>query len=342
MPGSPLADLGAIAPHVQVRCLDDDDTVGQELIQLFDQAIPLPASGRLRLRTDYQELIRDSIERPEGTEAIGRDEYGLYADFRVGDVVQRLRWIVPGEFLMGSPESEAERYDDETQHRVILTQGYWLADTACTQALWQAVLGDNPSRFKGEGRPVETVSWDDTQRFIVRLNELVPEGGFRLPTEAEWEYACRAGTTTAFWFGDQISPEQVNYNGDYPYAGGQKGLNRGETVAVKALPCNGWGLYQMHGNVWEWCQDWYGDYPTETVVNPTGPERGEGRVLRGGGWFSSGGRARSAHRNADDPGLRNDLGGFRLARGQTSRQDEPEVRAGYETSSPAPRSSKGR
>ena len=180
----------------------------------------------MRLRTDYQELILDSIERPEWAEAIGRDEYGLYVDFRIGDAVQRLRWIVPGEFLMGSPESQAERLDWETQHRVILTQGYWLADTACTQALWQAVLDDNPSGFKGEDRPVENVSWDDTQRFIARLNELIPGGGFRLPTEAEWEYACRAGTTTAFWFGDQVSPEQVNYNGDYPYAGGSKGQNR--------------------------------------------------------------------------------------------------------------------
>ena len=327
-PGSPVADLGAIAPHVQVRRLDTEATVGQEFIQPFDQAIPLPASGRLRLRTDFQELILDSIERPEWAEAMGRDEYGLYADFRIGDVVQRLRWIMPGEFMMGSPESEAERLSDEIQHQVILTRGFWLADTTCTQALWQVVLGDNPSRFKGEGRPVETVSWDDAQRFIERLNERVPGGGFRLPTEAEWEYACRAGTSTAFWFGDQISPEQVNYNGDYPYAGGSKGLNRGETVEVKALPCNGWGLYQMHGNVWEWCQDWYGDYPPETVVDPTGPERGEGRVLRGGCWLSSGGFVRSAYRGGRVPGDRNGGYGFRLARGQTSRPGEPEARAG--------------
>jgi formylglycine-generating enzyme required for sulfatase activity len=248
--------------------------------------------------------------------------------FRYRGVRQCLRWIAPDEFLMGSPESETQRYSNETQHRVILTQGYWLADMACTQALWQAVLGDNPSHFKGEDQPVETVSWDDAQRFIERLNELVPAGGFRLPTEAEWEYACRAGTTTAFWFGDQVSPGQVNYNGDYPYAGGQKGLNRRETVAVKALPCNGWGLYQMHGNVWEWCQDWYDDYPSETVVNPTGPAGGERRVLRGGCWINDGRIVRSAFRSRGDPGYRDDDCGFRLARGQTSRQDEPEARAG--------------
>jgi hypothetical protein len=331
-PGSPVADLGAIAPHVQVQRLEADGTVCQEPIQPFGQAISLPASGRLRIKTDYQELILDSIERPKWAETIGRDEYGLYADFRIGNVVQRLRWIVPGEFLMGSPESEAERLDSETQHRVILTQGYWLADTACTQALWQAVLGDNPSGFKGEDRPVENVSWDDAQRFIARLNELAPGGGFRLPTEAEWEYACRAGMTTAFWFGDQITPEQVNYDGNYPYAGGPKGQYREQTVAVKALPCNGWGLYQMHGNVWEWCQDWFGDYPAETVVDPAGPAGGVRRVLRGGSWISSGGIVRSAHRHAYDPGNRLVNGGFRLARGQTARPGEPEARAVREIS----------
>jgi sulfatase modifying factor 1 len=258
----------------------------------------------------------------------GEDRYGLWMAFRYRGVRQQLRWIMPGEFLMGSPASEAERRDNETQHRVILTQGYWLADTACPQALWQAVLGDNPSRFKGEDRPVENVSWDDAQRFIERLNELIPGGGFRLPTEAEWEYACRAGTTTAFWFGDQITPEQVNYDGNNPYAGGRKGKYRKETVAVKALPCNGWGLYQMHGNVWEWCQDWYGEYPLDTVVDPTGPERGGRRVLRVGSWISGGGRVRSAPRGDFVPSARSDDFGFRLARGQTAQQDEPEARAG--------------
>lgn len=218
--------------------------------------------------------------------------------------------------MMGSPESEPERLDWEgPQHPVILTPGFWLADTACTQVLWQAVIGgDNPSSFKGEDRPVEQVSWDDVQRFIEKLNSLVPGGDFRLPTEAEWEYACRAGTTTPFWFGDQITPEQVNYHGDHPYAGGQKGLYREETVAVKALPCNGWGLYQMHGNVWEWCQDWYSNYPQGTVIDPTGPAEGQGRVLRGGSWISDGGEARSANRDAVVPAQRSGLDGFRLAR----------------------------
>ena len=232
--------------------------------------------------------LREGFRQPSWAETFGRDEYGLYADFSLQGIIQRMRWIAPGEFVMGSPESEAERFNDETLHQVILSRGFWLADTACTQALWQAVLGQNPSAFKGADRPVENVSWDDVQRFLDGLNALIPGQEFRLPTEAEWEYACRAGTTTPFWFGEQITPEQVNYDGNYPYAGGAKGAYREETVPVKALPCNGWGLYQMHGNVWEWCQDWHGAYPTETVIDPAGPPSGADRVLRGGSWISRG------------------------------------------------------
>ena len=144
----------------------------------------------------------------------GEDGYGLWMSVRYRGIRQQLRWIAPGEFVMGSPQNEAERSNDETQHRVILSQGFWLADTACTQALWQVVLDDEtPSHFRGDDRPVENVSWDDVQRFLARLNDTAPELAFRLPTEAEWEYACRAGTTTPFWFGEQITPEQVNYNG---------------------------------------------------------------------------------------------------------------------------------
>ncbi len=252
----------------------------------------------------------------------GEDTYGLWMAFRYRGVRQCLRWIEPGEFMMGSPASEAERLDDETQHHVILTEGFWLADTACTQALWQAVMGDNPSSFKGEERPVKRVSWDDVQRFIERLNPLAPDGGFRLPTEAEWEYACRAGTTTPFWFGDQITPEQVNYDSNYPYAGGSKGKYRNETVGVKALPCNGWGLYQMHGNVWEWCQDGYDPYPSATVVDPVGSAEGAERVRRGGGWFGDGGYVRSARRDRCDPASRFASIGFRLARGQVVRSSK--------------------
>jgi len=188
------------------------------------------------------------------SELYGEDVYGRWQVVTSQAGACRFRWIPPGAFMMGSPYSEPARETNETQHHVVLTRGVWLAETTCTQALWQAVMGNNPSQFQGADRPVDSVSWDDVQDFLARCNESTPELALRLPTEAEWEYACRAGTTTPFWFGAQITPEQVNYHGDYPYAGGERGLYRGETVAVYALPCNAWGLYQMHGNVLEWCR----------------------------------------------------------------------------------------
>ncbi|MEN9503194.1 MAG: hypothetical protein RI964_2479 [Pseudomonadota bacterium] len=249
----------------------------------------------------------------------GQDQYGRYADLNVKGVTQRFRWIEAGTFLMGSPRSEPERYDNEVQHQVTLTKGYWLADTACTQALWQVVMGNNPAHFKDNtNNPVEQVSWDDVQGFLQALNQRVSGLTARLPTEAEWEYACRAGTTTPFAFGNSISPSQANYNGNYPYAGGQKGEYRQKTVPVKSFEPNAWGLYQMHGNVWEWCQDWCQNsvYPMQAVTNPQGAASGSYRVLRGGSWVSSAQGLRSASRRFSTPDNRNNLIGFRLVLGQ--------------------------
>ncbi|MCB1932016.1 MAG: formylglycine-generating enzyme family protein [Candidatus Accumulibacter sp.] len=247
----------------------------------------------------------------------GEDELGLWMGLTVAGVSQRCRWIAPGRFQMGSPAVELERWEDEAQHEVTLSRGFWLADTACTQALWQAVTGANPSHFKDDARnPVENVSWNDVQAFLAELNRHVPGLQARLPREAEWEYACRAGTTTPFSFGDNITPEQVNYDGNNPYAGGEKGLFRQKTVPVRSLPANPWGLYEMHGNVFEWCADWFGDYPTAPQVDPTGPQAGDGRVLRGGAWIASGGHARCANRGRRGPVNHNLDFGFRFIPGQ--------------------------
>jgi formylglycine-generating enzyme required for sulfatase activity len=272
--------------------------------------------GRWMDEGEFYDLLQYGFRQPVWADAIGVDKYGIYADFSIKQVVQRMRLILPGKFMMGSPETELERYDDERLHEVMLTRGFWLADTACTQALWQSVMGKNPSYFKGVQRPVEEVSWNDCREFIKKINGLKTGLNLRLPTEAEWEYACRVDTQTPFWFGDNITTEQVNYDGENPYAGGEKGKSRGETVEVKSLPCNSWGLYQMHGNVWEWCSDWFGDYPTGSVFDPVGSSSGTNRVLRGGSWFNYGRFVRSAYRFPSDPADRYDFTGFRLARGQ--------------------------
>ncbi|MEZ5941098.1 MAG: formylglycine-generating enzyme family protein [Planctomycetaceae bacterium] len=249
----------------------------------------------------------------------GQDEYGYYAEFSISTgemywdfVTQRMRWVPPGSFTMGSPENEPERSRDEVQHEVTLSEGYWLADTACKQELWEGVMGENPCHFTGDAlRPVEQVSHDDVRQFFERVQELVPGLKLDFPTEAQWEYACRAGTTTPFSFGNQISTEQANYNGDFPYNNGPKGENRTATVGCKEFEPNRWGLYQMHGNVWEWCRDWYAEYPAGEQLDPAGPETGSYRVIRGGSWLSFAKGLRSAYRDLYVPGLRNDDLGFR-------------------------------
>lgn len=245
----------------------------------------------------------------------GEDEFGLWMAFTYKGVRQAFRWCEPGTFLMGSPLNEPQRSEDELQHEVTLTKGFWIADTTVTQALWQVVMGDNPSQFKGDELPVELVSWDDTQAFINKMNGLKAELKLCLPTEAQWEYACRAGTTTPFFWGDQIDSALVNFDGTEPHNNGHRSEYREQTVAVKALPCNDWGVYQMHGNVWEFCQDWYSEYPSEFTADPLGPISGFARVIRGGSWIISSAKdCRSADRGFVSPSARNDCTGFRLAR----------------------------
>ena len=260
--------------------------------------------------------------------AYGEDRFGLWQAFDVAGVQQVMRWIPPGRFLMGSPPSEKERWDDEVQHPVRLTQGHWLADTACTQALWAAVMeGANPSHFKSDpDNPVEQVSWRDVvDGFLPRLNAHLPGLQACLPTEAQWEYACRvdAADNTPFSLGGQITSQQVNFDGNRPMPGGEKSEYRERTVPVAALPCNAWGLHQMHGNVWEWCADWFAPYPVDPaqpeaeLLDPVGPAQAPeaaGRVLRGGSWLGRARHCRSAMRYDNAPGGRGHFFGFRLAR----------------------------
>jgi len=262
---------------------------------------------------------------PPWADAWGDDVYGLWADLCLGSVVQRLRWIEPGQFLMGSPDGELERFGNEgPQHAVRISTGFWLADSACTQDLWLAVLaGDNPARFKDDLQcPVEQVSFDDVHAFLTALTVQLPAGSqATLPTEAQWEYACRAGSTTPFSFGVNITPATVNFDGGLsktPEA--PERIYREQTVPVKSLPPNAWGLHEMHGNVWEWCDDGQRVYVLvpagRALVDPAGPREmrdNAHRAVRGGSWLRAARRCRSAYRNANPRRDRYDYLGFRLA-----------------------------
>ena len=236
---------------------------------------------------------------PEWASAWGEDTHGVFVQFRVGAVEQRMRWIRPGVFVMGSPRTEEWRSNDETQHRVTLSRGYWLADSPVTQALWQAVTGDTPSRFQGDARrPVERVSWHDCQYFCARLGERMRGPTFRLPTEAEWEYACRAGTQGATY-----APSNLDDIAWYDN-------NSDDTThAVKEKLANQWGLHDMLGNVWEWCSD-FGSAAQQDSAVPAGGER---RVMRGGSWGYQARYVRAALRGARDPRYRSSGLGLRLA-----------------------------
>ena len=226
--------------------------------------------------------------------------------------------IPSGTFTMGSPVSEPGRRDDETQYQVKISKAFYMQTTEVTQGQWMKVMGSNPSYFKncGDDCPVERVSWKDVQDFIIKLNSIEGTDKYRLPTEAEWEYAARAGTTTAFNTGSCLSTDEANWNGDYPLLGCPKGKYRGKTLRVRSFPPNPWGLYDMHGNVWEWCQDWCDDYPSGSVVDPTGPSSGSFRVSRGGSWASRAENVRAAYRGRNPPGFAFDSLGFRLVLSQ--------------------------
>jgi formylglycine-generating enzyme required for sulfatase activity len=222
----------------------------------------------------------------------------------------KFRLIPPGEFLMGSPESEEGRWADEgPQHRVRITEPFYLGVYPVTQAQWYSVMGSNPSCFQGPQNPVENVSWSDAQEFLRKLNGQSgePDRVYGLPTEAQWEYACRADSTTRYYFG-----EDASLLSEYAWYSSNSG---GSTQPVGQKRPNAWGLYDMHGNVWEWCSDWYdgGYYAISPVDDPQGPAIGSIRVYRGGGWFDTPGCCRSALRSRSMPSFRRNLLGFRLA-----------------------------
>jgi formylglycine-generating enzyme required for sulfatase activity len=223
-------------------------------------------------------------------------------------------YIPAGTFLMGAAPNEARADSEEyPQHQVTL-KSFYMGKYPVTQAQWQAIMGNNPSYFKGEKRPVENVTWEDAKVFCDRLSQRTGQT-FRLPSEAEWEYACRAGTTTPFYFGETITPDLVNYDGNYPYGEAPKGKYRKETTPVGSFRPNAFGLYDMHGNVWEWCEDvWHENYkgaPTDGSVWETGGDHSY-RLLRGGSWSTLAVWCRAAHRYLLSPDYRYNRIGLRV------------------------------
>jgi formylglycine-generating enzyme required for sulfatase activity len=226
--------------------------------------------------------------------------------------------LPPGRFTMGSAADEPGRGTDETLHDVEITKPFLLGQNEVTQHEWRTVMGTAPSHFTSCGPrcPVENVTYADVQKFLEKLTAHTPKTlVYRLPTEAEWEYACRARTTGPFSTGENLTTAQANYNGKYPYASFPAGEFRQKTTPAGTFPLNPWGLADMHGNVWEWTSDWYGAYPETTSANidPHGPASGEKRVIRGGSWFFDANSARCALRYTHAPQDKGFSLGFRVA-----------------------------
>jgi formylglycine-generating enzyme required for sulfatase activity len=222
--------------------------------------------------------------------------------------------IPGGTFLMGSPENEVERFSDESPQHEVTVPGFFIGKYQLTQLQYQTIMGTNPSYFKGDNRPVEGVCWEDAVKFCQKLNHRTL-GNYRLPSEAEWEYACRAGTKTPFHFGDNVTTDLVNYNGNYPYPSAPKGKYREQTTDVGIFPPNAFGLYDMHGNVWEWCEDErhenYINAPTDGSSWQSRISLGQ-KVLRGGCWHDYARYCRSACRLKSPCCSRNYFYGFRV------------------------------
>ena len=272
---------------------------------------------------------------PSWASGWGQDEVGVFAELTVEHVSQKLRWIPAGSFMMGSPEEEQGRFSNEApQHKVTIGSGFWLFDTPVTQALWFAVMGTTPSYFQGAERPVEQISWLDAKDFIDKLNSRIPDLGLRFPSEAEWEYACRAGTeglNYAESLENEMEGEGTESLGQIAWYARN---SDDQTHSVAQKEPNNFGLYDMLGNVWEWCEDeWHSNYegaPNDGAAwlrQPSYPDaEGRGlRVIRGGSWGAGARVVRSAFRGRVEPSFRGDYLGFRCAGGPVELKQESKI-----------------
>lgn len=316
---------GAADPSVLTRAEHDEDSALADILQRAP-GTGLWAAGSApagSLPDDLVDVQYPSVEHlaPGSQEAQDRQrqavqELGLPLEVRTRKTGIVLRLVPAGTFVMGSPTSEPFRFVGEVQHEVTLSKAFYCGKYEVTQAQWQQVMGSNPSYFQNAGAnaPAEQVSWDDCQVFTKNLCliEGVPEGTYRFLTEEEWEYAARAGTQTVFCYGDDLDATMANFNGNYPYGNGSKGPNRQTTIPVGSFLPNAWGLYDMHGNVSEWCQD---RRPlSKTYPPPELPGVSEFAIFRGGAWSNMGRPCRSASALVLLHTDRENMVGLRIAR----------------------------
>jgi formylglycine-generating enzyme required for sulfatase activity len=319
----------AILKGMALQPQDRPQTV-REWLELLEPPLKKGAQGGV-LPTFPFEIV--TANRREEITSRKRSEAQFFAENLGGGVILEMVAIPGGTFLMGSPETEKGRDDDESPQHTVRVAPFFMAKYPVTQAQWRAVaafpkinidLKPDPSQFKGANRPVEQVNWHEAVEFCARLAKKTGKT-YRLPSEAEWEYACRAGTTTPFHFGETITPDLANYDGNYPYASAPNGIWRKvqllltpqQTTDVGSFPPNAFGLYDMHGNVWEWCADpWHDNYqgaPADGSVWESGGDQEIRRVHRGGSWVNSAVLCRSANRHRGSAGYRNGVLGFRAA-----------------------------
>jgi formylglycine-generating enzyme required for sulfatase activity len=282
------------------------------------QSNPAPAQTTIPLSTfsfaTAQVKVNSGLLGVTKIEIVKTSSQAQYFVEDLGNGVKLEMVYVPGgQFLMGSPKEEKSSTEDERPQHSVNVPALLMSKYPVTQAQYKTIVGSNPAHFQGSQRPVESVSWDDAQAFCQKLAKQTNKA-YRLPSEAEWEYACRAGTKTPFYFGETISPDVVNYDGNYPYGQAPKGVYRESTIDVGIFPANSFGLYDLHGNVWEWCQDtWHENYQGAPTDGSPWLNKNNYRVLRGGSWRYLALYCRSAVRNGIAPGYRYYYIGFRLA-----------------------------
>ncbi len=274
---------------------------------------------------EVKEEEDDEVDEEEDTKEYifnhhysNQDNINRQTIYRIQYNEYKFCWCPAGSFMMGSPMNESGRMQNEYRHEVYITKAFALLETPVTQKLWESVMGNNPSANFGSNYPVERINWFDCKSFIDRLNQLdilARDYVFGFPSEAQWEYACRAGSNATFNFGDTLNGMNANCNGNFPYGTNQKGPFLNRTTEVKQYIPNSWGFYDMHGNVNEWCQDWFAEnyYTISPLKDPTGIPNGGERVNRGGGFTSFAWFCRSANRIRKEPFFRSNSLGFRIA-----------------------------